>query len=159
MLRIFLWLLDLSFSIQSGSRTQLWHLSRSVAYLHYTQSGVPALTRLHKSAADRLGVVTGSSTLRETAMRQGFPNDRGEGQRCLSYEQCVTQQLCAINKRICYRATVHPRHCSTSTTLHMNNLLHLCTSICCSTNLLLIYNLLHLTLLLCIDHIMYRYCT
>ncbi len=26
----------------------------------------------------------------------------------------------------------------TSTTLHMNNLLHLCTSICCSTNLLLI---------------------
>ncbi len=33
---------------------------------------------------------------------------------------------------------------STSTTLHMNNLLHLCTTICCSTNLLLIYNLLHL---------------
>ncbi len=44
----------------------------------------------------------------------------------------------------------------TSTTLHMNSLLHLCTSICCSTNLLLIYNLLHLTLLLCIDYIMYR---
>ncbi len=32
----------------------------------------------------------------------------------------------------------------TSTTLHMHNLLHLCTTICCSTNLLLIYNLLHL---------------
>ncbi len=40
--------------------------------------------------------------------------------------------------------------------LWINTLLHLCTSICCSTNLLLIYNLLHLTLLLCIDYIMYR---
>ncbi len=48
----------------------------------------------------------------------------------------------------------HPRHC-------------ICI-ICCTfahlpaaqpTNLLLIYNLLHLTLLLCVDYIMYRYCT
>ncbi len=64
-----------------------------------------------------------------------------------------------VQQQYVQSTTIHDEQQCTSTTLHMNNLLHLCTSICCSTNLLLIYNLLHLTLLLCIDYIMYRYCT
>ncbi len=41
----------------------------------------------------------------------------------------------------------------TSTTLHMHNLLHLCTTICCSTNLLLCIICCTFTLLLCIDSV------
>ncbi len=71
--------------------------------------------------------------------------------------------------------TQHAMHCTltpfnwtTRTHCTNHNLRHCICIICCTfahlsaaqpTNLLLIYNLLHLTLLLCIDYIMYRYCT